>query len=371
MPRQKPGIRLPGSGKPPGLSNLVISDGAEQVVDNVNIDEEQRQRLDCFIKQKQKINLMENAQKTDFIKEGELGAGNFGVVHLVRHKPSNTIMAQKLIHIEVKPAIFNQIKRELEVLHDCSSPYIVGYYGTYFSDGDISICMEHMDAGSLDLVLKKAHRIPENILSTVSKAVLLGLQYLREKHQIIHRDVKPSNILVNSSGEIKLCDFGVSGQLIDSQANSFVGTRSYMAPERLEGNNYSVLSDLWSLGLSLVEMAIGRYPIPLTSQQIVSLMENDDSASNLQIKSLAIFELLEHIVREESPKLPEKYFSKEFCYFVERCLEKKTKDRATLGELIKMDFVKNVSMSQYEFAKWICVTMKLKLPNLDAIQSST
>ena len=57
---------------------------------------------------------------------------------------------------------------------------------------------------------------------------------MREKHQIIHRDVKPSNILVNSQGEIKICDFGVSGQLIDSMANSFVGTRSYMSPERLQ-----------------------------------------------------------------------------------------------------------------------------------------
>lgn len=59
--------------------------------------------------------------------------------------------------------------------------------------------------------------------------VLKGLSYLRDKHAIMHRDVKPSNILVNSAGEIKICDFGVSGQLIDSMANSFVGTRSYMS----------------------------------------------------------------------------------------------------------------------------------------------
>ena len=79
---------------------------------------------------------------------------------------------------------------------------------------------------------------------------------------LFYRDVKPSNILVNSAGEIKICDFGVSGQLIDSMANSFVGTRSYMSPERLQGSQYSVASDLWSLGLSLLEMALGCYPIP-------------------------------------------------------------------------------------------------------------
>ena len=70
--------------------------------------------------------------------------------------------------------------------------------------------------------------------------MLRGLAYLREKHQIIHRDVKPSNILVNSQGEIKICDFGVSGQLIDSMANTFVGTRSYMSPERLQVSYYLV-----------------------------------------------------------------------------------------------------------------------------------
>lgn len=180
----------------------------------------------------------------------------------VRYKPMSLIMARKLIHLEVKPAIKKQIIRELKVLHECNFSHIVGFYGAFYSDGEISICMEYMDGGSLDLILKRAGRIPEQILGKITSAVLKGLSYLRDKHNIIHRDVKPSNILVNSSGEIKICDFGVSGQLIDSMANSFVGTRSYMSPERLQGTHYSVQSDIWSLGLSLVEMAIGMYPIP-------------------------------------------------------------------------------------------------------------
>jgi len=138
-------------------------------------------------------------------------------------------MARKLIHLEVKPAIKKQILRELKVLHECNFPHIVGFYGAFYSDGEISICMEYMDGGSLDLILKRAGRIPESILGRITLAVLKGLSYLRDNHAIIHRDVKPSNILVNSSGEIKICDFGVSGQLIDSMANSFVGTRSYMS----------------------------------------------------------------------------------------------------------------------------------------------
>ena len=163
-------------------------------------------------------------------------------------------MAKKMIHLEVKPAIKKQIVTELKVLHECNSPYIVGFYGAYhrlviidhgffkkrvkdiifFSDGEINVCMEYMDGGSLDLILKKIGKIPEKFSRKITYAVLHGLSYLREKHKIIHRDVKPSNILVNSRGEIKICDFGVSGQLIDSMANTFVGTRSYMSPERLQ-----------------------------------------------------------------------------------------------------------------------------------------
>ncbi|XP_057578927.1 dual specificity mitogen-activated protein kinase kinase 1 isoform X3 [Hippopotamus amphibius kiboko] len=247
-------------------------------------------------------------------------------------------MARKLIHLEIKPAIRNQIIRELQVLHECNSPYIVGFYGAFYSDGEISICMEHMDGGSLDQVLKKAGRIPEQILGKVSIAVIKGLTYLREKHKIMHRDVKPSNILVNSRGEIKLCDFGVSGQLIDSMANSFVGTRSYMSPERLQGTHYSVQSDIWSMGLSLVEMAVGRYPIPPPDAKELELMfgcqvEGDTAETPPRPRTpgrplssygmdsrppMAIFELLDYIVNEPPPKLPSGVFSLEFQDFVNK-----------------------------------------------------
>nr|BAE25372.1 unnamed protein product [Mus musculus] len=193
----------------------------QKKLEELDLDEQQRKRLEAFLTQKAKVGELKD---DDFERISELGAGNGGVVTKARHRPSGLIMARKLIHLEIKPAVRNQIIRELQVLHECNSPYIVGFYGAFYSDGEISICMEHMDGGSLDQVLKEAKRIPEDILGKVSIAVLRGLAYLREKHQIMHRDVKPSNILVNSRGEIKLCDFGVSGQLIDSMANSFVGT---------------------------------------------------------------------------------------------------------------------------------------------------
>uniref|UniRef100_H2Z9Z6 mitogen-activated protein kinase kinase n=1 Tax=Ciona savignyi TaxID=51511 RepID=H2Z9Z6_CIOSA len=352
-------LKIGGSPSPDQISDL------GKKMDELNIDETQRKRLDQFIKQKQKVGLMENAQNSDFTKKGELGVGNGGVVHLVVHNATGFVMARKLIHLEVKPAILNQITRELQVLHDCRSPYIVGYYGTFYSDGEISICMESMDAGSLDLVLKKAGKIPEVILGKVSKAVILGLKYLREERSIIHRDVKPSNILVNSRGEIKLCDFGVSGQLIDSMANSFVGTRSYMAPERLQGSKYTILSDIWSLGLSLIEMAIGRFPIPPpTPAQVTAMFSNDGKkGGDFGPRPMAIFELLDYIVNEPAPKLPRGHFSDEFCDFVANCMKKDPKERSDLAFLMESSFVTNVKLTQYEFATWVCSTMDLKLPS--------
>nr|CAK04706.1 novel protein (zgc:56557) [Danio rerio] len=357
----------------------------QKKLEELELDEQQKKRLEAFLTQKQKVGELKD---DDFEKISELGAGNGGVVFKVLHRPSGFIMARKLIHLEIKPAIRNQIIRELQVLHECNSPYIVGFYGAFYSDGEISICMENMDGGSLDQCLKKAGKIPEQILGKVSIAVIKGLSYLREKHKIMHRDVKPSNILVNSRGEIKLCDFGVSGQLIDSMANSFVGTRSYMSPERLQGTHYSVQSDIWSMGLSLVEMAIGRFPIPPPDakelEQIFGQpLEGDPSASDTSPKPrppgrpgssygpdsrppMAIFELLDYIVNEPPPKLPS-IFGAEFQDFVNKCLIKNPAERADLKQLMVRtilvhSFIKNSEAEEVDFAGWLCSTIGLNQP---------
>jgi serine/threonine protein kinase len=154
--------------------------------------------------------------------------GNGGTVFKVLHKGTNTVMAKKVIHqLTVKEG--REIIRELQVLKKCNSPYIVSFYGAYQNDGEICICMEYMDVGSLEKIHKIAGKLPENILTLIIISVLRGLVYLYQQHKIIHRDIKPSNILVNSKGKIKICDFGVSGQLENSIANTFVGTGAYMS----------------------------------------------------------------------------------------------------------------------------------------------
>ncbi|XP_066600423.1 dual specificity mitogen-activated protein kinase kinase dSOR1 [Prorops nasuta] len=363
---------------PDGVMGKMSIDAIQERLEELEMDEEQRKRLESFLGQKEKVGELCDE---DFEKLGELGAGNGGVVMKVRHKKYGLIMARKLIHLEVKPAIKKQIIRELKVLHECNFAHIVGFYGAFYSDGEISICMEYMDGGSLDLILKKAGRIPEPILGTITSAVLKGLSYLRDKHAIMHRDVKPSNILVNSAGEIKICDFGVSGQLIDSMANSFVGTRSYMSPERLQGTHYSVQSDIWSLGLSLVEMAIGMYPIPppdektlasIFGPQAAQAPADTTSINNVATpttqspghsstpRPMAIFELLDYIVNEPPPKLPPGIFSDAFTDFVDRCLKKNPAERADLKTLMNHEWIKKAESENVDIAGWVCRTMDLQ-----------
>jgi len=201
------------------------------------------------------------------------------------------------------------------------------------------------------------------------------LIYLREKHSIMHRDVKPSNILVNSKGEIKLCDFGVSIQLIDSMANSFVGTRSYMAPERLQGVEYTVQSDIWSMGLSLIEMAIGRYPIPPPDKNDVEKIFGQDTlamhieaaknGSQLRGKnsddsrSMSIFDLLEFIVNEPPPRLPAGVFTTEFEDFVDTCLRKNPSERHDLHYYTRHGWIGKWDTDDIDIGNYVGLVMKL------------
>uniref|UniRef100_A0A1A9W487 mitogen-activated protein kinase kinase n=1 Tax=Glossina brevipalpis TaxID=37001 RepID=A0A1A9W487_9MUSC len=200
---------------------------------------------------------------------GEIGRGAFGAVNKMIFKKIDKVMAVKRIRATVDEKEQKQLLMDLEVVmksNDCN--YIVQFYGALFKEGDCWICMELMDT-SLDKFYKyiferKNQRVPESILAKITVATVHALNYLKEKLKIIHRDVKPSNILLHKRGDIKLCDFGISGQLVDSIAKTKdAGCRPYMAPERIDperAKGYDVRSDVWSLGITLMEVATGNFP---------------------------------------------------------------------------------------------------------------
>ncbi|AGO14266.1 AaceriAFL217Cp [[Ashbya] aceris (nom. inval.)] len=271
----------------------------------------------------------------------ELGHGNYGTVSKVLHKPTNIMMAMKEVRLELDESKFRQILMELEVLHKCQSPYIVDFYGAFFIEGAVYMCMEFMDGGSLDKSYDphEIGGIEEPQLALITESVIRGLKELKDVHNIIHRDVKPTNILCSATqGTVKLCDFGVSGNLVASLARTNIGCQSYMAPERIKSLNpdkatYSVQSDIWSLGLSIVEMALGAYPYP---------PETYDN----------IFSQLSAIVDGPPPRLPKDTFSSDAQDFVRLCLQKIPERRPTYASLLEHPWLKkyrglDVHMSEY------------------------
>lgn len=274
----------------------------------------------------------------------ELGSGNGGTVSKVKHLTTGTVMARKVIHVEAKKEMRKRIVRELQIMHGCHSDYIVNFYGAFLnSNNDVIMCMEYMDVGSLDRVSRVFGPIRVDVLGKIAEATLGGLTYLYSKHHIMHRDIKPSNILVNSRGSIKLCDFGVSGELINSIADTFVGTSTYMAPERIQGEKYTVKSDVWSFGLTIMELAIGKFPFAASEQ-----LSDDECAP------AGILDLLQQIVHEPAPQLPKSdAFPSILEVMIQKCLYKEPEQRPTPQELLDRDpFVQAAKRTPVNLREW-------------------
>uniref|UniRef100_A0A673WMB5 mitogen-activated protein kinase kinase n=1 Tax=Salmo trutta TaxID=8032 RepID=A0A673WMB5_SALTR len=277
---------------------------------------------------------------------GEIGRGAYGSVNQMQHKPSGQIMAVKRIRSTVDEKEQKQLLMDLDVVmrsSDCL--YIVQFYGALFREGDCWICMELMST-SFDKFYKYVYCslddvIPEEILGKITLATVKALNHLKENLKIIHRDIKPSNILMDRNGNIKLCDFGISGQLVDSIAKTRdAGCRPYMAPERIDPSasrqGYDVRSDVWSLGITLYELATGRFPYP---------------------KWNSVFDQLTQVVKGEPPQLcnsEDRQFSPKFINFVNLCLTKDESKRPKYKELLKHPFILMYEERFVDVASYVC-----------------
>ncbi|MFH4979876.1 hypothetical protein AB6A40_006585 [Gnathostoma spinigerum] len=277
----------------------------------------------------------------DLIDEGEIGRGSFGTVSRMVHSPSAHVIAVKRIRSNtVNTTEQKRLLMELEAITNSSYPHIVQFYGAIFKEGDCWICMELMDV-SLDKLYKQVYdgggKLPEEIIGFCAVSMVNALSYLKEVLEIIHRDVKPSNILLDRKGNIKLCDFGIAGHLIDSIAKSQdAGCRPYMAPERLKSSEpYDVRADVWSLGISLLEISTGKFPFAAWESP---------------------FQQLQEVADGDPPVMKPDPYSAPLVNFINYCLIKGKEERPKYKDLMAMDFYKTYNTTDpktMEYAKHI------------------
>lgn len=283
----------------------------------------------------------------------EIGHGGAGIVHKALERGTAELLAVKLIRLELDEEVRKRIITELRLLSNCQCEYIVEFRGAWFANGEISIAMEFMDAGSMLDIVALSGPVPERILATVALSVLRALDYLKTRLNMMHRDIKPANILMDRRARVKVCDLGVSGSLQNSLAMSFVGTTSYMAPERIDSSllarddsgcrkGYDITADVFSLGLSLVELAFGRYPFPILPWGV--------SAPPVP---LSYWALLDCMVNQPAPTLPPDVFSPELCSFVDLALKKRPAERASPSQLLQHDFARIWQDADTGAAAWI------------------
>uniref|UniRef100_A0A3B1JH72 mitogen-activated protein kinase kinase n=1 Tax=Astyanax mexicanus TaxID=7994 RepID=A0A3B1JH72_ASTMX len=350
------------------------------------------------------------AEVTDLISEGEIGSGTCGQVFKVRFKKTGHVIAVKQMRRTGNKDENKRILMDLDVVlksHDC--PYIIQCYGAIVTNTDVFIAMELMGTCAEKLKKRIQGPIPECILGKMTVAIVKALLYLKEKHGVIHRDVKPSNILLDAKGQIKLCDFGISGRLVDSKAKTrSAGCAAYMAvrvntpislsltltlthmhthtplgkfgldrccyvgmclshtwysktfcnllkciifillcfcfqPERIDPPDpskpdYDIRADVWSLGISLVELATGQFPYKNCKTD---------------------FEVLTKVLQEDPPLLPLSMgFSLDFQSFVKDCLTKDHRKRPKYHKLLEHSFIRRYEVLEVDVAGWFQTVME-------------
>uniref|UniRef100_A0A8C9U8F8 non-specific serine/threonine protein kinase n=1 Tax=Scleropages formosus TaxID=113540 RepID=A0A8C9U8F8_SCLFO len=263
-----------------------------------------------------------------------VGNGTYGQVYKGRHVKTGQLAAIKVMDVTGDEE--EEIKQEINMLKKYSHHRnIATYYGAFIKktppgvDDQLWLVMEFCGAGSVTDLIKntKGNSLKEEWTAYICREILRGLTHLHH-HKVIHRDIKGQNVLLTENAEVKLVDFGVSAQLDRTvgRRNTFIGTPYWMAPEVIACDEnpdatYDFKSDLWSLGITAIEMAEGAPPL----------------CDMHPMRALFL------IPRSPAPRLKSKKWSKKFQLFVESCLVKNHGQRPTTEQLLKHPFIRDLT----------------------------
>lgn len=321
------------------------------------------------------VNLDDNFHRTansrlydDLVPLSLLGRGASSTVYKSLYLPGKQIVAQKIIPI-FESQRRRQMVRELQTLYKAMQPQqhwridddqgsesenfatnIVRFFNAFVdpADGTVSVLMEYVDGGSLQDLIEDGACHYEHVIAHVAKQIVGGLVYLHDFRRQMHRDIKPANLLVDSRGIVKISDFGIARSFPEakkSQAETnaipstlpvgglsestmtFVGTYSYMSPERLLGESYSCKADVWSLGVTLLSCILGQFPFSTGT------------------RDASFWALLETLNDVKPPELPQ-HFSESAQDFICICMAREPNQRPLATALLTHPFIARVKVPE-------------------------
>ncbi|KAH8959971.1 hypothetical protein BDL97_06G105700 [Sphagnum fallax] len=265
----------------------------------------------------------------------EVGQGVSATVYRAVFEPLNEVVAIKSLDLERCNSNLDDICREAKTMSLISHPNVVKAYCSFVVDQSLWVVMPYMSGGSCLHIMKSAYPngFDEPVIATMLKETLKALDYLH-RHGDIHRDVKAGNILVDGNGAVKLGDFGVSACMFDTgdrqrSRNTFVGTPCWMAPEVMEQlHGYDFKADIWSFGITALELAHGHAPFSKYPPMKVLLMTLQNAPPGLDLER-------------------DKKFSKSFKEMIAMCLVKDPSKRPSAEKLLRHSFFKHARSFDY------------------------
>ncbi|ORY52703.1 kinase-like protein [Rhizoclosmatium globosum] len=275
----------------------------------------------------------------DYELGNPIGYGSSAMVYIAKYLPLQKIVAVKVLDLDMfERNQIDELRREIQIMSLSRHPNLLPVYGSFVNGPKLFIVTPFLSAGSLLDIMKTAypHGIDEQCIVTILKQALQGLEYLH-KNGLIHRDVKAGNLLMDEDGLVQLADFGVSSSLMETgerkgNRKTFVGTPCWMAPEVMEQSGYDYKADIWSFGITALELSTGHAPFAKYPPLKVMMMTLQNEPPTLD--------------RDQTYNK----YSKSFKDLIDCCLQKDPTKRPTAEKLLLHPFFKLATKKRQHLA---------------------